>query len=53
MDIKLILENQLAMMRWMLLTGMSAPDVSPSLREQIKQTDARIASWEDEPDGVG
>jgi hypothetical protein len=51
MDIKLILLNQLAMMRWMMSTGMSTPDVKPILREQAQITQERLAHWgeKDEP----
>jgi hypothetical protein len=46
MENKLILMNQLAMMRWMLMTGMAAPDVRPALREQVKATQEQIELWD-------
>jgi len=44
---KLIFENQLAMMEWMLLTGMQS---TPELRKQIETTRARLISWEETDD---
>lgn len=44
-DVRLILENQAVMLRWMQLTGMV------SLRElpkQAEKTEARLLEWEDQ-----
>jgi hypothetical protein len=42
MDIKLILENQLAIMRWIIEIDRGR---SSNLPQQIKKTQERIASW--------
>jgi hypothetical protein len=42
MDIKLILENQLAIMQWLAEAGFSDPT---TLNAQIQKTKERIESW--------